>query len=222
MNSSFTTLPAGAPEHALTCSSTALLLIDMQNDFCAKGGYIDTVMGKDVGAADAIRSAVTRLLDAARAGGIPVIWIKADYSFQSIPAAMRKKLQQRGISAVCCEPGTWGADWFCVKPQPGEAIVVKHAYSGFAGTQLDALLRRQNIDTLVFAGVQTQVCVESTVREAHSLGYMPIVAQDAVASHTPALHEASLANIRFLFGDTYPVDTIAAAWARPLSPTPTH
>ena len=203
-------------------NSTALLLIDMQNDFCAKGGYIDVVMGKDVGAADGIRGAVIRLLDAARAGGIPVIWIKADYSFQRIPAHMQKKLRQRGIAAVCCEPGTWGADWFCVRPEPGEAVVVKHAYGGFIGTRLDDLLRKKNIGTLVFAGVQTQVCVESTVREAHSLGYMPVVAQDAVASHTPALHEASLANIRFLFGDTYPADAIAAVWSRPLSPTPSH
>ncbi len=199
--------------------STALLLIDMQNDFCAKGGYIDVVMGKDTSAADGIRSAVTRLLNAARAAGIPVIWIKADYSPKNIPASMQRKLQRRGITAVCCEPGTWGSDWFCVRPESGESIVVKHAYGGFIGTQLDDLLRKQNIDTLVFAGVQTQVCVESTVREAHSLGYMSIVAQDAVASHTPVLHEASLANIRFLFGDTYPVEAIAAVWSRPLPPT---
>lgn len=193
--------------------ASALLVIDMQNDFCAPGGYIDTVMGKDVTAAAGICNNLARLLQAARAAKVPIFWIGADYSPHRIPASMRRKLRQRGITAVCCEPGTWGADWFCVTPQANEPVIIKHNYSGFSGTELQAALQAKKIETLVLTGVQTQICVESTAREGHSAGYTCVVPKDAVASHTPALHEASLMNIQFLFGEVCITDDIVSAWS---------
>lgn len=197
----------------LTSGSAALVIVDMQNDFCAPGGYIDAVMGKDVAAAATICDNLILLVRAARTAGVPVIWIGSDYSPQRIPAAMQRKLHQRGIAAVCCEPGTWGAQWFGVTPMPNESVVIKHAYSGFSNTPLHGVLQEKNIETLVFAGVQTQVCVESTVREAHSLGYIAAVVKDAVASHTPPLHEASLMNMQFLFGELCETADVVAQWA---------
>ncbi|MDB5999844.1 MAG: isochorismatase family protein [Rhizobacter sp.] len=197
----------------LAPSGCALLVIDMQNDFCAPGGYIDKAMGKDVSAAAAVVAPLQGLLDAARAAKVPVVWVHADYSHDRLPDSMRVKLKARGITAECCKPGTWGADWFGVAPLPGETLVAKRTYSGFAGTTLEHLLADAGVRTLVFAGVQTQVCVESTVRDAHSLGYLCVVPQDAVASHTPALHEATLQNVRFLFGDVCVAAEVTAAWA---------
>ena len=197
----------------LNSGATALVVVDMQNDFCAPGGYIDKVMGKDVSAAATICDNLTALVGAARSAGVPVVWIGSDYSPGRIPAAMQRKLDQRGITAVCCKPGTWGAQWFCVNPAENESIVIKHAYSGFSNTSLHAVLQEKNIDTLVFAGVQTQVCVESTVREAHSLGYVAAVVKDAVASHTPSLHEASLMNMQFLFGELCDTADVVAQWS---------
>ena len=193
--------------------SSALLVIDMQNDFCAPGGYIDAVMRKDVGAAATVVEPIERLLAAARARGIPVVWVKADYSHDRIPEPMLAKLRSRGITAVCCQPGTWGADFFGIRPAGEETQVTKHSYSGFIGTGLDPVLRGLKARTLVFAGVQTQVCVESTVRDGHSLGYFCVVPQDAVASHTPALHDATLDNIRFLFGDVCATRDVVEAWS---------
>ena len=193
--------------------ASALLVIDMQNDFCAAGGYIDAVMKKDVGAAATVVEPIERLLAAARARGVPVVWVKADYSHDRIPEPMLAKLRSRGIEAVCCRPGSWGADFFGVHPAAGETQVVKHSYSGFIGTELDAVLRGLQARTLVFAGVQTQVCVESTVRDGHSLGYFCVVPQDAVASHTPALHDATLDNVRFLFGDVCATRDVVEAWS---------
>jgi ureidoacrylate peracid hydrolase len=197
----------------LTSGSAALVIVDMQNDFCAPGGYIDAVMGKDVAAAATICDNLTALVSAARTAGVPVIWIGSDYSPERIPVAMKRKLDQRAITAVCCEPGTWGAQWFGVTPMPNESVVIKHAYSGFSNTPLHGVLQEKNIKTLVFAGVQTQVCVESTVREAHSLGYIAAVVKDAVASHTPPLHEASLMNMQFLFGELCETTDVVAQWA---------
>ncbi|HLS86616.1 MAG TPA: cysteine hydrolase [Burkholderiales bacterium] len=203
-----------ALEEKLAPQRSALVVIDMQNDFCASGGYIDRVMGKDVRAAAAAAKAIGTLLEAARAAAVPVVWLRADYSHDRIPDSMRAKLQARGITAVCCAPGSWGAQWFEVAPADGESVVTKHTYSGFAGTDLAARLEALGRRTLVFTGVQTQVCVESTLRDAHSLGYFCIVPEDAVGSHTPALHEATLSNVRFLFGDVCTAAQVCGAWGQ--------
>lgn len=204
-----------SPLHeALRPANAALLVIDMQNDFCASGGYIDKVMGKDVSAAAGICGNLESLVQAARAHKVPIVWIAADYSHDRIPASMLRKLRQRGITAVCCEPGTWGADWFCVRPDATEAVVTKHNYSGFSGTGLQQALQAHNVETLVLTGVQTQICVESTAREGHSLGYTCVVPKDAVASHTPNLHEASLMNMQFLFGEVCTTQDVLSAWAQ--------
>lgn len=198
--------------HELAPDQCALVVIDMQNDFCAPGGYIGQVMGKDVSGAAAVVPVIDGLVRSARQAGVPVVWVGSDYSTGKIPASMQRKLALRGITAECCKPGGWGSEWFGLQPQPGEAVVIKHSYAGFAGTSLQAVLQEKGARTLVFAGVQTQVCVESTVREAHALGYTAVVVRDGVGSHSPALHDASLTNVQFLFGEVSTADEIASAW----------
>lgn len=198
----------------LSSAQCALVVIDMQNDFCAPGGYIDQVMGKDVSGAAAVVPVIEGLVGQARQAGVPVIWVGSDYSVDKIPASMRRKLALRGITAECCKPGTWGSEWFGLQPQAGETVVIKHSYAGFSGTSLNAVLQEKGVGTAVFVGVQTQVCVESTVREAHALGYTAVVVRDAVGSHSPALHEASLTNVQFLFGEVCTADAVAAAWQK--------
>lgn len=190
----------------------ALVVVDMQNDFCAPGGYIAEVMKKPVDAAARVVPEVQAMLGEARSCGVPVFWVGADYSFDAIPRSMLVKLAARGITQPCCAPGSWGADWFGVRPQAGEPVIIKHTYSAFFRTPLHELLRAAGIETLVFVGVQTQVCVESAVRDAHSLGYYCVVVSDAVASHTPHLHAASLDCVRFLFGDVHDADGVRALW----------
>jgi ureidoacrylate peracid hydrolase len=200
------------PAARLEAARCALLVVDMQNDFCAPGGYIDRTMGKDVSAAAAILPLVNELVSRARDARVPVVWLRADYSHDTIPDSMAVKLAQRGIQAECCKPGTWGFEWYGVSPRADEPVVTKHTYSGFIGTGLQQVLSPLACKTLVFAGVQTQVCVESTLRDAHSHGYLCVVAQDAVGSHTPTLHAATLDNVRFLFGDVCNAGDIVAAW----------
>jgi ureidoacrylate peracid hydrolase len=200
------------PAERLAPQRCALVVVDKQNDFCAPGGYIDRTMGNDVSAAAAILPAIEQLVARARSAGVPVVWLRADYSHERIPDSMAVKLAARGIEAECCKPDTWGFDWYGVQPRAGEPVVTKHSYSGFIGTELQQVLARLERSTLGFTGVQTQVCVESTLRDAHAHGWFCVLAQDAVGSHTPALHAATLDNVRFLFGDVCNARDIVAAW----------
>jgi ureidoacrylate peracid hydrolase len=205
-------LPSALPAR-LEPGRCTLMIVDMQNDFCAPDGYIDRVMRKDVSAGAAILPQLSRLLEQARAAGVPIVWLRADYSHDRIPDSMAVKLLAQGIQAECCKPDTWGADWYGLQPAPGEAIVTKHSYSGFVGTDMKEVLKGLGRQTIVFTGVQTQVCVESTLRDAHAHGYFCVAVQDAVGSHSPALHEATLNNVRFLFGDVCAADDVSTAWA---------
>ena len=196
-----------APTHC------GLLVIDMQNDFCAEGGYIEAVVGKNAAACRAVAAPVMALVEAARADGVPVFWVRADYRLDKLPASMAARFGAQGNGRICCAPGTWGAAFFGVAPAPDEPVIDKHCYSAFIGTDLAARLGARGIRSLVFAGVQTNVCVETSLRDAYSLGFNVAVAADCVASHTAELHEATLKNARFLFGDVLSGREIASFWA---------
>ncbi len=201
------------PAERLAPGRTAVIVVDMQNDFCAPGGYIDGI-GKDVSTQASIVQPMTALIAAARAVGVPVVWITACYEENLLPPSMVAQKRRLGVEAICCARGTWGNDFFGVTPAGGEAVFAKNNYSGFSNPAFEQHLRTLGIETLVFCGVQTNVCVESTLREAHSRGFYVTVASDAVASHTAHLHEATLANVRFLLGDVVPSADIVVAWAQ--------
>ncbi len=195
-----------APRH------TALLVVDMQNDFCSAGGYIERVVKKESSACGRVAEKVNRLVDAARKAGLPVLWLRANYEPSGLPENMRARLVEHGISDGCCIPGSWGYDWHGVQPAPVEPVIDKRCYDGMVGTPLDAELRARGIRTILFAGVQTNICVEATLRHAHALGYYCVLAEDCVASHTPAAHDMTLATVRFLLGDVIPLAEIERLW----------
>jgi ureidoacrylate peracid hydrolase len=100
-----------------------------------------------------------------------------------------------------------------VRVAAGETVIEKSSYSAFAGTGIEEQLRCRGVRTLVFAGVQTNVCVETSLRDAVCRGFYAVLASDCVASHTQPLHEATLKNVQFLFGDVLDRAAIAAAWS---------
>tara|TARA_R110002020_G_scaffold113518_4_gene261050 strand:- start:700 stop:1326 length:627 start_codon:yes stop_codon:yes gene_type:complete len=198
-------------EERLKPSRTAVLVIDMQNDFCAEGGYVETVVGRDAGPCRAVAEPIACLVADARAAGVPVVWVRADYRPETLPVGMLAKQRERS-DTVCCAPGSWGYDFYGLAPAPEDPLFDKHCYSAFVGTELETWLRNRTIETLVFAGVQTNVCVETSFRDAISRGFYGVLAVDCVASHAPPLHEATIANIGFLFGDVLPREAIAGHW----------
>jgi len=193
---------------------TALLVIDLQNDFIAEGGYIEKTVGRSTAACRAILPAVATLIDEARKTRVPVIWIVADYSHDKIPRPARARLVRQNWTAVCCEPGSWGHDFAGPRPQAGETVITKHSFSSFHGTTLEEELRRRSIETLAISGVQTNACVEYGIREGFVRGFYIAVPEDCVAAHMPELHAATLSATRFLFGDVMPSSALIERWRR--------
>lgn len=197
---------------------TAVLVVDMQNDFCAEGGYINTVLKKDVSESKDVAAAVMKVVEAARKVGAPVIWIKAIYDPRFISGPVIVKQREKGIDAVCCAQGSWGADFFMVSPRADEFVIEKHRYSAFSCTELDNILRDRGIRTLVVTGVATNICVESTFRDGFHRGYYIAIPRDAVGSHNKDAHEATLRGADFLFGDVISADRLGEVWSTAATP----
>ena len=178
---------------------TALLIIDVQNDFCAPEGVFAR-SGVDVSPAGRVLPAVRALLAGAREMGVPVIFLVSEYSSadnrylsEVFLAQARRRWNGRYVTLPVCQRGTWGIDFFAdIRPQPGEAVVWKHRFDGFVDTDLETVLRSRQIRRVVVAGVTTEVCVESTVRHAFFRDYACFVPRDAVAAYDAEMHERSL------------------------------
>ncbi|AZG06861.1 cysteine hydrolase [Pigmentiphaga sp. H8] len=182
---------------------TALVIVDMQNDFCAQGGYLQRTRAEsgrnpirvDENAAIADRIGV--LADEARRSGASVAWLCSVYDFKYLADAHVAMRDGEG----CCMEGTWGADFFRIQPRQGDVVVDKHTFSGFHETGLHAQLQARGIKTLIMTGVATNVCVDSTLRHGFFLGYHIVVAEDCVGSGNPVGHEGTLSTVRVNFGE---------------------
>ena len=199
---------------------SAVLVIDMQNDFGAKGGMFDRA-GIDL---SVIRQAVPptqRVVTAARAAGIPIVYLKMahrpDLSDTGGPDSPHWFRHQRlavgeAVTAPDGRPsrilieGTWNTDILPeLGPHPGDIVVSKHRYSGFFETDLDNQLRALGARNLIVTGCTTSVCVESTIRDAMFRNYACLLLEDCTGQpifpNSPfGTHEASLLTIQAMFG----------------------
>ncbi len=182
--------------------TTALVVIDMQNDLCSPDGAF-AAQGADISAYAAIVPRIAALVQAARRAGVLVIFVQAttrtDHATQSLSQLYFELRMQRSYprpqddSFVFCVAGTWGHQ---VLPElgqaPGDLVIEKYRSSAFVGTSLDLVLRSRGIRTVIAAGCTTEGCVDSTIRSAGFLDYFPVLPADCVASDNPALHEAAM------------------------------
>jgi ureidoacrylate peracid hydrolase len=192
-------------------STTRLLVIDVQNDFCAQDGWFDR-HGNDLTSIHEAVECLAGFLPVARRAGIRPIFIRAIYDEIYLSQPMRERHERLGFEPDSCQSGTWGADFFRVQPEEGELSIVKHRYSAFIDTELNAHLRAQNVQNLIVCGVTSNVCVESTARDAFMLDYHVVFLSDCSATYDPAAHQATLANIRRAFGIVAPSQEVIEAW----------
>ena len=192
---------------------TALVLVDMQNDFCDPSGAIGK-RGEDLSFIRRTIPAVRALLDGARVSGVHVVHVKAVYG--GLYASDVSLSAGAGVGATaCCQRGTWGSEIIePLKPLNGEWVVTKHRFSPFPDSRLELLLRANWIRTLVICGVATHCCVEATVRDACHRDFHVVVPEDCVAvrARMRHLHDASLEVMGLYFGAVEPSAAILDAW----------
>jgi len=206
-------LPAQPEPLSITPERTAVVLVDMQNAFASPGGMLD-LAGIDVGPAAAAVANARLLVDAARAARIPVIYLVMGYAPDQSNAGGEDSPNPRKELALCLmreRPelsgklltyGTWDFQIVdALTPHPGELVITKPRYSGFVGTTLDAELRSRGIRTLLMAGIASNVCVESTLRDAYFREYWPVMIEDAtMPAGSPEIQRATVHNVTTFFG----------------------
>ena len=202
---------------------TAVIVVDMQNAFVSKGGMFD-LAGFDISGAAAAVAATRRLLEASRRAGVKVVYLQMSYrpdlgdaGDASSPnyhkeLGIRMMRQRRELSGKLLVDDSW--DWQIVEglqPEPGDRVVRKSRYSGFCGTDLETYLRAGSIRYLLFTGVATNVCVESTARDAYFAEFWPIMVEDAMNHSGPDFNrQATLWNFEHVFGWVTRVDDVIA------------
>lgn len=196
-----------------------LLIIDVQNDFCSPDGYWGQV-ANDRSAVIAMMPRLHKLIDAARAAGTLVVFVQAIYDEHFLSAPWRERNVRRKLEVARCLSGSWGADFYEVKPRPTDIVIQKHRYSAFIDTELDMILRVRGVETLIMTGVATNVCVETTARDGFMKDYYIVFASDCTAAKSAAAQEATLHNIRENFGVVASAEEIIAAWQTQRLPPP--
>ena len=207
------TLPARPEPIRVAVDETALIVIDMQNAYASPGGYLD-LAGFDIGGAKAVIEQSAKVLEVARAAGMTVVYFQngwdADYVEAGGPGspnwhksnALKTMRARPELDGQLLARGGW--DYALVEalaPQPGDIRLHKPRYSGFFNSQLDSLLRARGIRNLVFVGIATNVCVESTLRDGFFLEYFGIMLEDATHQAGPEfVQKATVYNVETFFG----------------------
>jgi ureidoacrylate peracid hydrolase len=221
------TLRAEPASLVIDPSRTALTVVDLQNDFCTPGGWLAGI-GVDVSVLRPAVELTARLVPAVRAAGMPVIWLnwgnRPDQANVPPGVAHVYDPMGRGEGIGSRTAGTdfpvltkdgWGAAIVDgLVPEADDIHVDKYRMSGFWDTCLDSVLRNLRVDTLVFAGVNSDQCVYATLIDAACLGYDVVMLTDASATTSPPYcHDATVYNTRQCFGFTAATADLLAALA---------
>ncbi|WP_043879631.1 cysteine hydrolase family protein [Azorhizobium caulinodans] len=218
-------VPATPQDAEIDLARTALVIVDMQNDFLHPDGWFPR-LGVDAAPLLAIVPRLKALAAAARAAGLPVIFVnwgvRADRAELSAPLLAKAGASGRrpvygdpsasGRGRILVE-GDWGAATIdALAPERGDLVVHKHRLSGFHDNEFDSILRNRGIDTLLFSGVNIDRCVFSTLCDASFRGYGCLLVEDACATVSPAyVSDAILFLVRQLYGVTLASDALIAA-----------
>jgi ureidoacrylate peracid hydrolase len=214
------TLPARPAHIAIDSSRCAVIVVDMQNDFGSSGGMFDRA-GIDIAPITATVAPTARALAAARAAGIPVIFLQmqhrpdlADMGHADSPHRQRHARLSVGETATAPDgtpyrilvAGEWGTQIIpALAPEPGDMVVPKHRFSGFFETGLNSILQALNAKVLIVTGCTTSICVESTIRDAMFRDYHCVLLEDCTGepighNNSRSNHDASVLTIETLLG----------------------
>jgi len=207
------TLPARPEPIRVSADETALVVVDMQNAYASPGGYLD-LAGFDISGAAKVISQSAKVLDVARAAGMVVVYFQNGWDPDYVEAggpgspnwhksnALKTMRARPELQGKLLARGGWDYALIdALKPAPGDIVLAKSRYSGFFNSQLDSLLRSRGIRNIVFVGIATNVCVESTLRDGFFLEYFGIVLEDATHQAGPDfVQKAAIYNVETFFG----------------------
>lgn len=193
---------------------TALLVIDVQNEFCHADGHFGR-LGADLSQMPAMADAIKGLLKEARRLGLLTVFVRATYDPSVVGAPLGETFAKRGFADSQCLPGSWDADWYGgIEPEdrPNEIALEKHRFGAFEGTDLDLVLRSNRIESVVFTGVVTSGCIDASARQAFFKDYYVTLATDGVADGVPENHAYSLKKLGQTVGLAVPSAEILNVW----------
>jgi ureidoacrylate peracid hydrolase len=207
------TLPARPEPIRVAVEETAVIVVDMQNAYASPGGYLD-LAGFDIGGAAAVIEQCAKVVEVARAAGMPVFYFQNGWDEDYVEAggpgspnwhksnALKTMRARPELQGKLLARGGWDYELVeTLRPHPGDIVLPKTRYSGFFNSQLDSALRARGIRSLVFVGIATNVCVESTLRDGFHLEYFGIMLEDATHQAGPEyLQKASVYNVETFFG----------------------
>ena len=195
-------------------AATALVIIDMQNDFAVPDGACEQ-SGDDLSTIEPMIHRLKGLIAVAREKEILIVHVRMNNDQPYVAANLAEAFVRRGLGPGPCRSGTVG-EQFVPGMEPvlsdHEFLVTKHRFSGFWGTEIDLILRSNGIKTLVLAGIATEVCVESTARDGFFRDYSIVIAGDCTASFSVERHKASHALFERSFGMVEPASHISEIW----------
>lgn len=208
----------------LTLQRSAVVIVDLQNGYASPGGYRD-LAGKDIGPAVEVIAKAARIVVAARAAGVTVVFLKNGWDAElktsggptspnwhkSNPLKLMRGNPE--LAGRILTHGSWDYEFVdALRPAAEDFVVPKSRYSGFCGTDLDNVLRARDIRYLIVIGIASNVCVESTIRDAYFREYFCVFVEDATQQSGPRfIQDAVIYNVETFLGWVSTTDAVCRA-----------
>lgn len=214
---------ADLPPEVAEPGSSAVLVVDVQNDFVHPGG-VRAPSWPDGAPTEMVERRLAPFLGGARRAGLRIVWVVMEQTPASISAAnarMKRKMYPAGPgsdpddadlwAAAACRKGSWGAELY-LAPEPGDLLSPKSRYSAFVRTDLEERLRGEGVTSVLVTGVVMSQCVESTARDAYQRDFDVVLVEDCSAARTPEEHRATVRAIGESFGWVRRSEALLGAW----------